>query len=403
MNKPTPSFVQPFLYAYNRIQANESLRPIQYEDRAKALLVERLGGEGPLPVAAFSHGAVGIVADHTHYVDGFALMLHMRQGTAVALRPNTLGRTRIAYEAVSDIIDLSREEDRRRAPILAALLDRAAPSDASGTGTTGLDVALVTALPAGLGVAYFASLALALVACGDKLENPGKQASEKLATRAHGLLEAALGTKISRAFTAAAALAEEAPFILVDARNGDHIAVEFPDTQRPGFALFDASPQSMIDVTAMRRRAELAASATRELAGKGFEGLTSLRNLEHRDLERALDMASRRFRPAIRHLVSSNRNVQKLVVAIRKADWQLFGALLKISLASSTNDWGTGTEVSGPAVETAERMSIEGIYGMVGTGECGMLLVAGRPFSLPAYLDAVRSGHDTDDIHALII
>ncbi len=400
MNKPPPSFVQPFLYAYNRIQANESLRPVQYEDRAKALLVDRFGGEGALPVAAFSHGAVGIVADHTHYVDGFALMLHMRQGTAIALRPNTIGHTRIAYEAAPDIIDLSREEDRRRAPVLAALLDRIRLPEDRPSGTSGLDVALVTALPTGLGMAYFASLAVALLTCSDKLAPGG---GEELAARAHRLLEEALATTISRAFTAVAVLREGAPFILVDARNGDCIAVEFADTARPGFALFDASPQSMISVDDMQMRAELASSATRELAEKGFEGLTSLRNLEHRDLEQALILASRRFRPAIRHLVSSNRNVQKLVVAIRKADWQLFGALLKISQASATNDWTTGTVVSGPAVETAERMSIEGIYGMVQTGECGLLLVAGRPFSLPAYLDAVRARHADDDIHALII
>lgn len=397
MNKPTPSFVQPFLYAYNRIQANESLRPVQYEDRAKALLVEQFGSEGPLPVAAFAHGAVGIVADHTHYVDGFALMLHMRQGTAVALRRNTLGKTRIAYEAAPDTIDLSREEDRRRAPVLSALLDHFM----KGYGPTGLDVALVSALPASLGVAYFASLAVALLASGDKLVDAA--GSEALAARAHRLLEEALGTTLSRAFTSAAVIREDAPLILVDARNGHHIAVEIPGTSRPGFALFDASPQSMIDVTAMRSRNELVASATQELARKGFEGLSTLRNLEHRDLEEAISIASRKYRPIIRHVVTANRNVQKLVVAIRKADWQLFGALLKISQASSRTDWTTGASVSDVAVKTAERMSIEGIYGMVQTGECGMLLVAGRPFSLPAYLDSVRAGQDADDIHALII
>jgi len=397
LNKPTPSFVRPFLYAYNRIQANESLRPIQYEDRAKALLVERLGREGSLPVAAFSHGAVGIVADHTHYVEGFALMLHMRQGTAIALRPNTLGRTRIAYEAAPDIIDLSNEEDRRRAPILAALLDRIIQREG---GPSGLDVALVTALPAGLGISYFASLTVALLSCCDTLlQSDGGD----VAIRAHRLLQEALGVTISRVFTSVAVLRGEAPFILVDARNGDHIDVAFADTTRPGFALFDASPRSMVDVKAMRTRSELAISATQELAEKGFKGLTSLRNLEHRDLERALELASRKYRPTIRHLVSSSRNVQKLVTAIRKADWQLFGAVLKISQASSTNDWTTGKDVSDKALETAERMSIEGIYGMVQTGECGMLLVAGRPYSLPAYLDTVRSGHDEDDIHALII
>ena len=117
----SPSFVRPFLYALNRMQANEILRPVQYMDRAKMLLIDRLGMSGPIPEAAFSHGVVGLMADHTHYFEGFALGLRLRQGVAVAIRSNDLQYHRLILEGTGDV-QVSKEASYGDAELSSLLI-----------------------------------------------------------------------------------------------------------------------------------------------------------------------------------------------------------------------------------------------------------------------------------------
>jgi galactokinase len=154
------------------------------------------------------------------------------------------------------------------------------------------------------------------------------------------------------------------------------------------------------------KRSEKAANVTRKLQKKEFDQIKSLRDIEHRDLERALQAVGRRHRSALRHLVSENRNVQKGVVAVRKGDWQFLGALMMISQASKTNDWDTTGPVHEMVTDLAESASLDGIFGVVQTGEGGCMLVAGQPFSLPAFLDSVRENadeHTSESIETFII
>lgn len=385
MSKSTPSFVQPFLYALNRMQENESLRPTQYTERARALLVDRLGASGPLPEAAFSNGSVGLLADHTHYFDGFAMMLQLRQGIAVAVRHTTEATTRIVFDGAG-----TWTGDLPNRLAIAVF------------GDANVDMAVVSALPPGLGVARQASLTVAMLRVRDIMDGRARGDME-LADEARTILANALGVHVSRVFTTGATLTDEGPFVLADASNGKYMPLEVASNQRPGFALVTLGEPGKTDAQGMQERRELVQKATAELEKVAFPKLGSLRNLEHRDLDKALDAVSRKYRPVVRHVVSANRNVQKLAVAIRKSDWQFFGALLKISLASIMQDWSTGRTEFGPALAEAERLSLEGIYGVVQTGELGVLLVVGQPFSIPAYIDALREAHTNGDVEAFIV
>ena len=125
-----------------------------------------------------------------------------------------------------------------------------------------------------------------------------------------------------------------------------------------------------------------------------FPKLTSLRDLEHRDLDRALGALPRRLRPYLRHLVTENRRVQKLVAAVRRNDWQMFGALLLMSHASTRTDWdSTGARVDF-VVEQVEQMTLEGMYGGFMSGRGGCVLVLGQPFTVPRALDRIADAFE---------
>jgi galactokinase len=147
----------------------------------------------------------------------------------------------------------------------------------------------------------------------------------------------------------------------------------------------------LYDAALHQKRRERAEQALAILQHKGFPELVSLQQLEHRDLERALHILPRRFKPVLSHLVTENRRVQKLVVAARRRDWQLFGAMLLMSHASLRDDWGQTKEEVDLVVEQVEAMSLEGMYGACVTGRGGCVLVLGKPFVVPACLDRIEA------------
>ena len=99
----------------------------------------------------------------------------------------------------------------------------------------------------------------------------------------------------------------------------------------------------------------------------------------------------RRLRPVVRHVVTENGRVQKLVAAIRRHDWQMFGALLLMSHASLRDDWQRSNDEIDFVVEQVEAMSLDGMYGACVTGRGGCVLVLGQPFVVPRCLDRIKT------------
>lgn len=398
MSKSTPSFVKPFLYALNRMQENESLRPTQYLERSRTLMVDRLGVAGSVPEAAFAHGSIGLIADHTHYFDGFALMLQMRQGIAVSIRPSSSAVSRLVVEGNPETFEFDRHEpsDAPLEALVTAVLADVTPESWQ------VDLAVVAAIPPGLGMAYHAAFSIALIRAVQALTGLELTDAE-IRIRARHILDRVADMPLSPAYAIGASLPDEGPFILIDTLNGEFLRLDAPAGQRPGFVLVDTGGANQFPPKGMAERKEATRRATEALQGTGFPRMSSLRDLEHKDLDAALEAIPAKLRPVVRFLVSSNRNVQKLTVAIRRLDWQFFGAILKIMQASQGTDWDTTRPVFAEPVAEAERLSLDGIYGVVQTGEQGMLLVVGQPFSLPSFLDNLRESHPNGIHDALIL
>jgi len=403
----TPSFVQPFLHALNRMQANEVLRPAQYVDRAKALLLEKLGPLESEVATYFCKGVVGIVADHTHYFDGFALLLRLQQGMAVAIRKNSLPLSRIVLEGVVEIVEFDAHDVEQDG--LSGLFARACES-ASISEQGQFDICLVGAIPTGLGASFHAAVTVgvlgALFSMKDDIEQESAQVRDRIRGDALAALDAWYGNRFSPAYVVGCLSEHDDPFLLIDTNTLECIPVEVPTGTRPGWAIIEWSRDWTPAMRTFSARQSVSARALADLKNNGFESVTSLREVEHRDLERALEAVPRRSRSVLKHLVSENRNVQKMTVAIRKNDWQFLGGLMMISQASRTSDWDTSSAFHELVTNKAESASLEGIFGIVQTGEGGCMLVAGQPFSLPAFLDELRksvSVHTSEEIETFII
>ncbi len=368
---------KPFAHALDRMDARAVLRPDELEARAASLLEARFG-PGDAPATAFARGGAGLISEHTHYYDGFALMLPLTQGTAVALRPARQGTSAVAIEG-GTVETLGAEAEGPSQPgarVVREVLAR--------RGAEPVEVAVVGSIPMCFQDARLSSLAVAVGRGLQKLavEKPQDARRAVLGTLVEAL-QAAL-YPFSLAYLITAYEGEPGTYSLVDTHTHEHRPLAaLPETQA-AWGLFDpgrgriSGPRSL----ALQRRATRALAHLRD---KGI-GLGSFRYLEHRDLPAALDAADPAFRPTIQFLVTENRRVMNLVHAIVQGDTQKMGAVLRMSYLAR-REWEGSRAAEDAAHSVAEVMALDGVYGTALTGHGRSLLVLGRPAILPTALD----------------
>jgi len=347
------------------------------QQRARALLRERMGAAEASVVTAYACGTVGVQADQTHYSGGFGLFLPLQHGVAVAARPADRVR----------VVGGGREETWTdgatslppwvvvvRRLVQELLADRA------------VEVAVVGTVPDVCRDGALAALAVAVMRVVRALEGSSVldlTSVERLRDDLMPLLAAEVGTAIDRPYSTGYLLATmggtEPAFTLVDTTTREHLPVETEARTALRWAVVDPRGEEPRDAAFHRRRREQAEEALRVLRRNGFDRLAAFRDLEHRDLDAAAEVVPEALRPVVRHLVTENRRVQKHVAAMRRADWQMIGALLLMSHASQRDHWDSTTPAIDAVVAEAEARTHDGLYGACMTGRAGGVLVAGRP------------------------
>ncbi len=384
-----PPFINPYLQALDRLQRHRTLRPEQLTERAQALLLERCGASANRVEAACAHGAVGLLAGHTNYFDGFAMLMPLQHGTAVAVRETTRPHSRLTFDGNDQAWTFEHDdagEDRRDWPawacIAEALVRRLVPPGLQ------VDVAVVSTIQPGCTDAYLAALGVATARAAQALFALPESTPDLLA-KIERVGAACLGLPFSAAYVIAAEAGRPGSFTLVDIATGEQLPLEAPAHDVMGWGLVDVGYARLPKASPDWARRHKADEAVAVLQQRGFEHLTSLRDLDHRDLQRALGALPRRLKPVVRHLVTENRRVQKLVVATRRRDWQLFGTLLLMSHASLRTDGKRTSDELDFVVAQVEAMSLDGMYGACVTGRGSCVLVLGQPFVVPACLDRI--------------
>lgn len=369
-------FVKPFLRALDQMRERETLRPEQLLARAEALMADRFGPSQEAPVQAFAYGNLGLVAAHTLFFDGFALLLPINKGVAVAIRRSPAPAQVVFEGGGVQSLDATASEG---GGVVQALVEALVPPE------TSLQIAVVEIVGERCTDAYLSALAIAMMRACQHLF--GGDPKTLLRT-----VQGALGAFLDRPFGIASLIASDVgkpdSFVLVDTATLEHLALEGPGAATLGWGLIHlGTPPQTPDF--YRGRQQKVAKAMAILQNKGFPGPT-LRAIEHRDLDRTLEALSRSLRPIVRHLVTENRRVQKLVVAVRRRDWQMFGALLLMSYASGKNDWHSPAAPVDQAIQAVEALSLDGMYGAITVCSGRSVLVVGQPFVVPTGLQQVQ-------------
>lgn len=386
---PLPPFVQPMLRALDRMQQRSVLRPAEVTAQAQDLLARRLGTSERDVAVTFAHGSTGLLGGHTHYFDGFALLMPLHAGTAVAVRACDGAATRLVFEGEERTWTFgpsdSTEEDRPSwVRIVEDTVRTWVPADIA------VEIAVVSTIRPSLTDAYFAALGVATVRAVQALASVPASTPE-LMEDVRARIEASTGFPFSVAYPIAADIGRPQAYTLVDTADQDHLPVPAPPDDALGWGLVVSHEGLMRPPAFFQQRKAAVQRAVERIAARAMPGLTSLRELEHRHLQQVLEVLPGDLRPLVRHLVGDNQRVQRLVAALKKQDWQMFGALLLMSHASLRADWGSSDAQVDFVVGEVEARTFDGLYGAFATGRSGSVLVAGRPFAVPPALDSIRA------------
>ncbi len=382
--------VKPFLSALTQIHSSDAAGKEEIEKRARKCISTLPGRKEKTIATASARGSIGLQADHTHYFDGFALMLPMKGGTGISISPGESSESRLIVEGESNVRSFSLMDS-----------DESATSDSDTVrllkhivhgfpvhSFSSIDVALYSEIPEGLFPVFAASFSIALHRALEKSSGISLEDTDRVRT-CQKAIEAFYGTPFSAAYIRAADISEAHTFVLVDTRSLEYIPLDISEREKPGWGLIDLTPGSSPVLPA--ERFKLADAIIDRLKSKQFTGLTTIRDLEHSEFEAAEKALPRKMRPGFRFLVTENRRVQQLVTAIRRSDWQLCGTILLISHEARKRCWNASTPRHDEVVALAERFSHNGVYGATQTGESAFVLVAGQPFSIPGFLKEVRN------------
>lgn len=386
-----PPFVQPFLHALNRMQARETLRPAQLTERARVLLTDYLGSSTQPTEAAFAHGCLGLMSEHTHYYNGFALMMPLAHGTAVAVRQAEGSVSRVIFEGEQrpQVFDpygntATDEPASVNRDIVEALVGALCEEQ------IGVEVAVVTTVYPACHEARLAALAIAVARALQALVAYSDSTPE-LMQRIHPCVVKAMQRPFSRAYLIAADAGRPHTHVLVDTEKVEHIAMDAPSAESIGWGMMDVHVAAPQPASFFKERAAEAEEALALLRQSVFPELASFRELDHANLQIALDALPPDLQPRVRYLVGENKRVQRLTFALRKRDWQMLGALLLFSKAAQQNEWEATFEEECVAVDEVEKMSTEGMYGATRTGSGGCVLMVGQPFTVPQALDRAKT------------
>ncbi len=352
------------------------------------------GAERGAVTTGFAHGSLGLLAGHTQYMEGFAVLMGTAFGVAVALRPIDGSVSRIVH--TNDLREWTWsvkavEEAVSGQPVWVCVIRETLRRLGA---SVSVEAVVASAVPPACIDARLTALSVATTRAFQKLlgADVAARSDGDTAQLIRSVLSSCTKVPYSTAYPLAVQAASPPDLTLVDTRKCEHLPLEAPPRSEVRWALITVGEEPVQPPSYHEARHDRALEALRALNQSDLSPLTSFSELEHRNLARALDVLPEHHRATARHLVGENRRVQRLVKAVKKKDWQLFGALLLMSHHSLRDDWNGTDKITDFVVSEVRERTADGMYGACLTGRGHAVLVAGQALALDRCLDSITAG-----------
>jgi galactokinase len=347
-------------------------------------------GTAPTGVWA-APGRVNLIGEHTDYNDGFVLPLALPHTTEAAVTPRADGRLRIHSGNADNTVHDLRVEDlapRRTHEWMAYPAGVVWALREAGHDVGGADIHLFSDVPTGAGLSSSAALECAVAfACND-LYGLGLTAPE-LALIAQRAENEFVGVPCGVMDQMASACCTAGHALHLDTRDMSRRQIPF-DLAAEGLRLLVVDTRVKHDLgdgayAALRSGCEAAARAL---------GVAALRDVPFAGLDEALRaLPDERSRELVRHVVTEDERVRRVIAHLEAGDTRGIGPLLGEGHASLRDDFRISCDELDLVVDTAVAAGAIGAR-MTGGGFGGSAIVLVEDADADGVSKAVRAAFD---------
>ncbi|MBB4714669.1 galactokinase [Streptomyces luteogriseus] len=353
---------------------------------------EELYGAAPEGVWA-APGRVNLIGEHTDYNDGFVMPFALPHTAVAAVSRRTDGVLRLHSADVEGGVtelrldDLAPESDKNwtayPAGVVWALRE-------AGHAVTGADIHLSSTVPSGAGLSSSAALEIVVALALNELFSLGLRGWQlaRLCQRAENIY---VGAPVGIMDQTASACCETGHALFLDTRDLSQHQIPF-DLAAEGMRLL------VVDTQVKHSHSEGEYGKRRAGCEKGADllGVDALRDVPHADLDAALARLGdeEEVRRLVRHIVTENARVERVVSLLESGETRAIGPVLVEGHASLRDDFRISCPELDLVVDTALANGALGAR-MTGGGFGGSAIVLAEEPDVDAITKAVTEAFAT--------
>ncbi|MER5752260.1 galactokinase [Streptomyces sp. NPDC002088] len=338
-------------------------------------------------------GRVNLIGEHTDYNDGFVMPFALPYTAVAAVSRRTDGRLRLHSADVEggvvelSLDDLAPESDKRwtayPAGVVWALRE-------AGHAVTGADINLSSTVPSGAGLSSSAALEVVVALALNDLYELGLQRWQlaRLCQRAENVY---VGAPTGIMDQTASACCEAGHALFLDTRDLSQQQIPF-DLAALGMRLL------VVDTQVKHAHSDGEYGKRRAGCEKGADllGVTALRDIAYADLDAALERLGdeEEVRRLVRHVVTEDQRVERVVALLRAGDTRAIGPVLTEGHASLRDDFRVSCPELDLVVDTAVSAGALGAR-MTGGGFGGSAIVLAEEADVETITKAVEDAFAT--------
>lgn len=345
------------------------------------------------PLISFAPGRINLIGEHTDYQEGFVFPAAVKQGIWVAIQKNggqicRLYSLDFDQEFTFDLTAFSPKKGHWATYVMGmvALLKQA------GYPVEGFDMAIGGNIPVGAGLSSSAALSVA-IGTGISGLFDFSVPKKNIALYAQKSEHLYAGLKCGIMDPYASAFGADGKALLLDCRSNSHeeIPTDFGDYS---LILVNSKVKHSLADTAYNKRREACEESVRILA-EHFPGIATLRDVAVEDLKKVETLLPTVLFPKAKHLITECERVHQAAVALKTGNLEEFGALLKASHRSLSQDY----EVSCPELDFLAEKSwkMDGVLGsrMMGGGFGGCTINLVKTTTLSAFETEIKTAYQS--------